>query len=138
MKALRAILSFSLIGILLFSTMGLSVSRHYCMGMLISESFYSPSNDCGMDIYDSCNNTDEVIFTAGCCEDENLVFKGIDVISVFKKQLDNTHTADLQNLTIQLDLTPQSNRYSELSYYPPPEPKPYGTDLLVRVQRFLI
>lgn len=48
MKALRQILAFLLVPVLLWSGAGFSVSRHYCMGMLKSESFYQPAHSCTM------------------------------------------------------------------------------------------
>lgn len=137
MKKLKAILSISMLGILLFSTVGFTVSRHYCMGMLMNESFYGLSESCGMQVDDDCDNAKESI-RMNCCDDENLVFAGIDVISIVKNQLDATpafiaHFPIIDNLFQE-----QSTSYEHLSFFPPPEPQPYGRNLLVKVQRFLI
>ncbi|WP_143764623.1 HYC_CC_PP family protein [Owenweeksia hongkongensis] len=137
MKKLKAILSISLIGILLFSTVGFSVSRHYCMGMLMDESFYSISEGCEVATGDDCDNPEESIKT-DCCDDENLIFAGIDVISIIKKQLDFTPALPEVFSPNFAFTIPQNTDYKLLSFFPPPEPLPYGKNLLVKVQRFLI
>lgn len=126
-----------MIGILLISTLGFSVSRHYCMGMLVDESYYAPSDGCGMQMNDHDDTTHDELST-GCCDDENLVFQGIDVISSIKKQVDVPPSLVFSLPCIDLDASLQSPHYSDLSYYPPPIVQPYGRDLLVKVQRFLI
>lgn len=137
MKKLQAILSISFIGVLLFSTVGFSVSRHYCMGMLMDESFYGVSEGCGMIADDDCDNNKESI-RMNCCDDENLVFAGIDVISIIKNKLDAA-PAFIAHFPIVDNVFPDQNiSYEQLSFFPPPEPQPYGRNLLVKVQRFLI
>ncbi len=136
-KKLKVIFSISMIAVLLFSSMGFTVNRHYCMGMLMDESFYAWSDACGMDAEDSCEKPGESI-DMGCCDDESLVFNGVEVISFIKKQLElaPSFLAFLPNNISPSDF--QTSLYEELSFFPPPEPLPYGRDLLVQVQRFLI
>lgn len=137
MKKLKAILSISLVGILMFSTVGFSVHRHYCMGMLMDESFYTMTESCGDEADNHCETPSNHI-KSGCCDDENLVFSGIDVISIVKKQLDVGPVIAALIPSVSNSVEPQSTDYKLLSFFPPPEPQPYGKNLLVKVQRFLI
>ena len=107
------------------------------MGMLIDESYYAPADGCGMQM-DDINDTSHDELNSGCCDDENLVFQGIDVISILKKQIDVVTSLMINTPLIDHEVLIQSSHYSELSYYPPPVLKPYGRNLLVKVQRFLI
>lgn len=86
---------------------------------------------------DDCGKPDQT-FDMGCCDDENLIFSGIDITSTVKKYLDLTPLIS-SDLTQVFTLTRlHSTRYKLLSYFPPPEPLAYGRNLLVKVQRFLI
>jgi len=107
------------------------------MGMLMDESFYTISEKCGTEVDKHCDKPDSHV-TKGCCDDENLVFAGIDVISIVKKQLDVAPYVVAQFPVIANAFAPQNTNYKNLSFFPPPEPQPYGRNLLVKVQRFLI
>ncbi len=107
------------------------------MGMLMDESFYSISEGCEAAADDDCDNPEESI-RMDCCDDENLVFAGIDVISIIKKQLDFAPVFTAQFPSTTNSFQPQTTNYERLSFFPPPEPHPYGRNLLVKVQRFLI
>ena len=107
------------------------------MGMLMDESFYSISEGCEVLADDGCDNSEESI-KMDCCDDENLVFAGIDVISIVKKQLDFAPATINQFSVLTDTFQPQISNYEFLSFFPPPEPQPYGKNLLVKVQRFLI
>lgn len=63
-RATHIILSF----LLLVSTIGLSVSKHYCDGKLISTSFFIDADSC-------CDSTD-------CCKNETEVFQLHEAFSV--------------------------------------------------------
>ncbi len=136
-KKIRGIFSIAMIAVLLFSSVGFSVNRHYCMGMLMDESFYSLPDDCGMQTNDTCEKPASSI-DMGCCDDENLAFAGIDVISSVKKQL-SFSPANVAPLRVSLAaLSQQNSNHTKSFVFPPPEPLPYGRNLLVQVQRFLI
>jgi hypothetical protein len=77
MKAFKVIMSVFLVVTLLVSSVGFSVSRHYCLGMLAEESFYHLGNEsCGM--IDECDASGNHLSTH-CCDDENLAIPGIQV-----------------------------------------------------------
>ena len=138
MKILKTIFSFSMIAILMLSTLGFSVSRHYCMGMLVEESFYSPSDGCSDMSEDDCGSGFEMD-DKGCCDDETLAVEGIQVISFLKKQVEFSPVIIYPSGLCAFQSLPEDqNTYQKLSFFPPPEPQPYGRGLLVKVQRFLI
>ena len=138
MKILKAIFSVSMIAILMISTLGFSVNRHYCMGMLVEESFYTPSAGCTDMDEDDCSTSFQSE-EKGCCDDETLAFEGIDVLSFVKKQLEVSPIAANFSATLPFqNWIETQNTYQKISFFPPPEPQPYGRNLLVKVQRFLI
>lgn len=107
------------------------------MGMLMDESFYSLSETCGMEAEDACERPGQSI-DMGCCDDENLAFAGIDVISFVKKQIGPSTVDSVVNSHSYATSKLQSAILNHASLFPPPEPLPYGRNLLVRAQRFLI
>lgn len=48
MLKLKTLLSLVLTPILLWASLGFSVNRHYCLGLLKTESFYHPAATCAM------------------------------------------------------------------------------------------
>lgn len=125
-----------MIGALLFSTVGFSVSRHYCMGDLVDESFYHIPQECGLDNDDHCGGDDEH-FSKNCCEDENLVFEGIDVLTT---QQDHFNPIAAAILTSPYAIVGSVEKHISKNTFPnaPPPPAESGRQILIRVQRFLI
>lgn len=137
MKWFKKIASLSLIVVVLFATVGFSVSRHYCMGMMVEESFYSPAHSCEMETFDEHHDGDTDHFKKNCCDDEQLIIPGIEVV--------NKGGVKSFDLTKSLALLQSDKNYSEpvfenldytyTQYFPPPDE---DQNLLVLYQRFLI
>ena len=62
--------------LLLASTISWKVEKHYCLGHLMDLSFFTPAQDCGMDMDLSENNTPQIQDENSCCNDEVIVVEG--------------------------------------------------------------
>lgn len=140
MKAFKAIMSVSLAVALLVSSVGFSVSRHYCLGMLAEESFYHLGNEsCGMT--DDCDASGNKLSTH-CCDDENIAIPGIQV----QKRTNEDIGFAVSELDVSLihkahgsDSLPKLNHTSTPKAHAPPDQlSPKGRDILIHHQRFLI
>ena len=141
MQKLRAFLSLLSALILLVSSIGFSVSRHYCLGMLAEESFYHLGNEsCGMTA-DACDPAGDHL-SNHCCDDENLAIPGVQV----QQRVDDTEQITAANHPADLDL-PQTyevvvitdtNIAVHNANAPPGHTHPTGRDILIHFERFLI
>ncbi len=59
--------------------MGFSVSRHYCMGIMVEENFYLITDKCDMDTDDHCPAPKQHLQN-NCCEDEIISLPGINIV----------------------------------------------------------
>ncbi len=107
------------------------------MGMLMNESFYSLPEKCGMEATSSCTAPGESI-DMGCCDDENLAFRGIEIISHSKQKLSFNLVKVVDFYSAFNLATASASSYKLLSFFPPPDVLLYGRNLLIQVQRFLI
>ena len=141
MKVLRAILFAGMSMVVLLSSIGFSVSRHYCLGMLAEESFYHLGNEsCGM-LSSDCASTEESL-DAHCCENQNLSIPGIQIqdrLDDNKDLIDQEQAIVFSNNTFNSRLIIFSPEiHSRLANAPPENSLPRGKDLLIQNQRFLI
>lgn len=120
---------------LLFSTTGVTISRHYCMGTLVETAYYTEAGSCHKQAVKECR-AGEHFEKKGCCEDEELSFPGI--------KLENTPAKKWIFFPPLLSLLrPTTIAYTDFRKDPQPlRPKVYplaaGNELLIKVQRFLI
>ncbi|MEQ9262397.1 MAG: hypothetical protein RLP14_04460 [Owenweeksia sp.] len=146
MIKVKAILSVALTGILIFATAGFSVSRHYCMGMLVEESFFDWDSGCSDQTQGVCHLQDahhdkDDSLKKNCCEDENLIINGIQVLSFSKHSISGNlnpqfFTAFLYSY-LRIPFSQLLDSYT-FSNAPPDLLKRSGAEILVWVQRFLI
>ncbi len=126
---------------LMVSTLGFSVSRHYCMGNLVDEQLFAFANDCCEEKDDHCG-CDENHQDDDCCDDETLIIEGLQIQSFQPKELAVDFSKSLElNPIVQVNTILAPTTYSLLpTHYfssSPPSP-PSGRDILVCHQRFLI
>lgn len=74
MEHYRKIESFVLVLLVLASTISWTVEKHYCMGHLVATSFFSPAENCGMDMVLNAADSEHM----SCCNDDILVVEGQD------------------------------------------------------------
>ena len=139
-KMLKSILSVSLALALLVSSVGFSVSRHYCLGMLANESFYFLGDEsCGMD--DGCESSD-LHLSNHCCQDENLAVPGIEVKNRADHEEQLLNPSQVSTAIIAEELVPDLNHSLDskdhLANAPPSQFHPSGKDILIRHEQFLI
>lgn len=62
--------------LVLTSTLSFTVSKHYCMGEVVSMSFFGKTESCTMSVEeDNCNATLEAIKKDNCCFDTSEIVK---------------------------------------------------------------
>lgn len=141
MKIFRSILSVLLIPVILFASTGFSVNRHYCMGMMVEENFYSVVEGCAMiemerSYSDHCEPQME---SKHCCADESVSIVALDIQETGKfKQLLKLISPAWQTpeiLSHSFDLVKST---SSNTLYAPNAPPIRNEDILILVQRFLI
>lgn len=143
MKIWRSIASLLLAGILVFSSAGFSVNRHFCKGDLVKVSFYGSPHQCDKEVKSHCEKSGDHCRKkqqkSNCCDNESLTFDGVEVESPVR---------DILKLDLpQPSLAPLSNFHSAfarlndlcetVNNHPPPLIQS-GRQILVMVQRFLL
>lgn len=95
--AIRRISTLLLIPILLWAGAGFSLSRHYCLGMLVEENFYYEAESCGMESLtnDFDNHSSECGSEAfedhtSCCDDEWINVASVEVETSSKNSVDQS------------------------------------------------
>lgn len=146
---MRKVLSVLLAPVLLWAGMGFSLSRHYCLGLLVEEHLYHSEEVCEMQVskhsdcheehaedHSSCTEKDK-----GCCEDVWLQVDGIDVINQTGKewqiQLANHFTAETIPAT-SLEFFPHFHSIQSASNPDPPGAILGNSQYLASIQRYLI
>ncbi len=123
--------------LLVAASLGFSVNRHYCMGHLVAERFFAMPDGCGADNDNHCNDEGQLL-TMGCCENESLIFEGIDILSTAEQDLLSFEINPASGLPQFKPLVAlphaQINYRNFIRGHAPPGGKP----LLIRYQRFLI
>ena len=119
----------------MISTMSFSIGRHYCMGVMISESFITTVDPCEMIVDDHCEDSHNEV-NANCCETKQIVFDGIDVLS-FTKQVIDLDIPFISDFYIPVFYNLQSYDLPEAKANSPPLILS-GRTILVLQQRFLI
>ena len=67
---MKKVFSIGLVLMVLFSTIGISVNKHYCHGTLMATSVYHHDDSCG-----------DMPMPEDCCKDETVVFEVEDEYS---------------------------------------------------------
>ena len=123
----RKLVNISLVLILLTGTIGLSISKHYCGGMLMAVAINSPADGCG-----------DSEMPMACCTDDTHLY-AIDDDFQLNQQTFQFQTPSVVlheiGLVISTDLVvfERTNKYN---IDPPPlEPE---QDIYIRVQSFLL
>lgn len=129
----RFILSIFLSISLLWAGAGFSVSRHYCLGMLKSESFYTQADFCSSH---ADTNTKQESCDSDCCDEEWLSVAAIEI----ERSVQDELQIDIPKVDFQIStLITFSPRQYDIPY-PPPNFENHRLTLpdLAQIQRFLI
>ena len=109
---LRKVSHIILASLLLISTMGLAISKHYCSGSFVSVSVFHEAKSC-------CGDSD-------CCHNEDLLFKVSDDFStpqiIHNPELAELDIYGLELLVIDLNINPQTETTQILYNNSPPPP----------------
>lgn len=83
MKVLSQIFSFLLAVVVLYSTTTITLHKHYCGKNLVKTSINIENKGCKKHV-DTHKKTCCDLFKRNCCDDEQLVFEGIDHLQLEK------------------------------------------------------
>lgn len=137
----KQILSGFLIPIILWAGMGFSLNRHYCLGMLVEESWYHASNECKPSHNDKKETCGESIDPFGsCCSDLWITIEALTVNSQLKKD-DPSDLGNLRFKKISLSYVSLAKVFQDLPLrHNPVDHSTYfsNNNILIRYQRFLI
>ncbi len=128
--------------VLVMSTVGFSVSQHYCLGMLAQESFFHLGNEsCSADSDADCGAETNGI-SKQCCDDVNLSIPGIQVQDRNPSEQESVALQDDRTSPFSLPDFPNFgvvvNDDTNFSKDPPPLHDSTGKRILIHQQRFLI
>ncbi|WP_299898279.1 hypothetical protein [uncultured Aquimarina sp.] len=84
----QKISSLLLASLVLISTFSFTVEKHYCGRFLVDVAVYSKAKDCGMDMMDHDDSSDDHVKKKSCCKDEIVVLEGQDELKVSFDQLE--------------------------------------------------
>lgn len=72
------IIAFSLASIVLFSTISVSLSMHYCCDELVDTSIFSNVETCGMKVQNTTSKKCSIEESVDCCDTKTFTKKGYD------------------------------------------------------------
>ena len=130
MTHLRKIVNVFLALLLLLSTMGVTMHKHYCMGRLKNVAFFHQA--------ESCQNEMDMNSVMDCCNDTEEEFKVENLTKVvheFDFSLNPGFTAVITYLLIDFDLRSSSITKALYQNYKPPL---IDYDINILVQSFLL
>lgn len=138
MKRFRNIASLILAGLVLISSVGITVNMHLCGGRVQSVAVFTKAQPC-MELIKACHETKHVSKQKGCCEEKSIVFKGKETNAEVKDATSLSPSFSIIGVVLPvlysirtLDPSVVAIRYA---HYKPPLPK---RDITVFVQSFLI
>lgn len=145
---MRKAIALLLSPILIWASMGFSLSQHYCLGMLVEEHLYHDGASCEFEMVakESCHedpaDIDQVCTAMnGCCKDVWIQVDQVQIVSL----LDAPSSITLPNFAVPSSLISFRECYLESNsglsgtqFKPPPLNSKGGTEYLIDLQRFLI
>lgn len=131
--ALKSFFAFTMSLSLLWAGMGFSVSRHYCLGMLKSESFYTQADYCQEKKSPDHQNNESCSWN--CCDEEWLSVAPVEVERTAQKEL-HLPQPDFLGSNKAAKLLPPTTLYHPLNFsFNLPRPQ---IDFQAEFQQYLI
>lgn len=145
---IRKTIALLLSPILIWASMGFSLSQHYCLGVLVEEHLYHDGASCEFEMVaeESCHEDStalDQVCTAmnGCCKDVWIQVDQVQIVSL----LDAPSSIILPNFALPSSSISFTECYLESNsalnasqFKPPPLNSKGGTEYLIALQRFLI
>lgn len=140
MSLSKSIASVILCFSLLFSSLGFSISKHYCLGMLKDVSYFGLPEKCGSKAHSCESFKSQYQYKHSCCLDETQVFPAIPVVKTDEKDF-----SLFPAFSIQIYLAENPSDYHSSDFHlknkrkfaPPEKPIP-PNNIRIENQRFLI
>jgi hypothetical protein len=140
MQRFRKILAFALTTLVLFSSNGLTLTAHFCMGEIHDIALFSPASTCGMAApLSPCNNPESSnsysLADQGCCEDVTMIVDGQEVIKTETLCIQETNLISAFAWSYLLLVNHSSAEIDSYREYTPPI---IERDIPILVKSFLI
>jgi hypothetical protein len=139
MSSIRPIAAIFLAGLVLITSIGVTVNLHLCGGSVQSIALFVKARPCKMEMPKSCHGSKTQTKRNGCCEEESILLKGDETTAELKTVTELTPSFNLLNVILpvlyslnEVDSFSASPRYA---HYKPPLVE---RDITVFVQSFLI
>lgn len=125
---------------LLWASVGFQVEQHFCLGMLVSESFYQPSQGCAMVAGEtSCPKDLENLQAPNCCENQQLYIPPVAAESAHGQDPAPISSAPLfLKSALAPPLLPSRGDNAQWSAFTPPPPALKNPTRQALIQRFTI
>ena len=139
LKLIRTILTLTLALLVVFSSLGMTITQHLCAGEVMSTAFFSHSAACEMEKQrESLPDCHKPAMDDDCCQDHTLVLEVED-----EQQLSPTFKLSLPDLTFIAAFTAVWSSLFNLyepayTYVPDYSPPLLAQDIPVFVQSFLL
>ena len=137
MKIFQSISSVVLAVIVLLSSTGVVLNKHYCGGELKSISLHKEHNNCAMMEVEETPSCHRAATNNSCCENEQIHFKTDE----FKAAVKITIASPLLSYIFEIHESPGNLAYTNLfdkeySWFKPPSIPP--EDITIKIQSLLI
>jgi len=129
-KALKKLLSISLAALLMVSTIGVTVHKHYCDDVLIASSIFSHGDE------DACGT--EMPMEDDACSDEHTEYNVDSPIVLMALNFELTPTFDWVAASFFLVITIPTKELSTPKIYADANPPPSEPNIYTKVQSFLL
>ncbi|MDO6391801.1 hypothetical protein Q4E40_16815 [Pontibacter sp. BT731] len=139
MKLIRTILTLTLALLVVFSSLGMTITQHLCAGEVMSTAFFSHSAECDMEKQrESLPDCHKPVMDDDCCQDQTLVLDVED-----EQTLSPTFKLSVPDMTFIAAFTAVWSALFELyepanTHVPVYAPPLLAQDIPVLVQSFLL
>ncbi|PVY42256.1 HYC_CC_PP family protein [Pontibacter virosus] len=139
MKLIRTILTLTLALLVVFSSLGMTITQHLCAGEVMATVFFSHSADCEMEKQrENLPDCHKPAMEDDCCQDQTIVLEVED-----EQQLSPTFKLSVSDMTFIAAFTAVWSAIFEIyapaySHVPDYAPPMLAQDIPVLVQSFLI
>lgn len=138
MDVLRQLSKVTLALLVLFSSMGFTESRHYCMGELQSVSLFMHAVDCHKSNESPCRNKNNNNSKKGCCENKVVIIKGQNLETSVDHTINWLPELNFAPILLHINYLVETAEDKGFVHYYNFHPPPIIRDIPVLVQSFLL
>jgi hypothetical protein len=139
MSSIRPIAAIFLAGLVLITSIGVTVNLHLCGGNVQSIALFVKARPCKMEMPKPCHGSKTQTKRTGCCEEESILLKGKETTAELKTVTELTPSFNLISVILPvLYSINEVDSFSTSPGYAHYKPPLIERDITVFVQSFLI